>query len=74
MSSKRKDLKGMNGAEQTHELARRVRGSWNGVNPVTKVYRDRTKYNRKQKHKNRDVSDAFRSAGHPCFISVPCSF
>lgn len=29
------------------------RGSWNGVNPVTKVEQDKTKYTRKTKHKNR---------------------
>ena len=28
-----------------------LRGSWNGVNPVTRVEQDKTKYTRKQKHK-----------------------
>ena len=27
------------------------RGSWNGVNPVTKVIPDKTKYSRKKKYK-----------------------
>lgn len=27
------------------------RGSWNGVNPVTKIIPDKTKYFRKKKHK-----------------------
>jgi hypothetical protein len=29
------------------------RGSWNGVKPVTKVEKDKTKYTRKSKHKGR---------------------
>ena len=35
------------------ETFQSVRGSWNGVNPVTKVERDKTKYSRKCKHKPR---------------------
>lgn len=27
------------------------RGSWGGVNPVTRATKDKTKYNRKQKYK-----------------------
>lgn len=27
------------------------RGSWNGLNPTTRTTKDRTKYNRKEKHK-----------------------
>lgn len=37
-----------------YEMSKTVRRDWNGVNPVTKVFRDRTKYTRKQKHKNFD--------------------
>ena len=29
-----------------------LRNSWNGVNPVTKVIPDKTKYPRKHKYKN----------------------
>lgn len=29
-----------------------LRNSWNGINPVTKVIPDKTKYTRKHKHKN----------------------
>ena len=32
----------------------RIRRDWGDVKPVTRVMRDRTKYNRKQKHKGRD--------------------
>ena len=35
----------------TVELLKKIRNSWNGVNPTTKVIPDKTKYNRKQKHK-----------------------
>lgn len=65
MSSKRKNLKGMNAAEMTHELSRRIRGDWNGINPVTKVFKDKTKYTRKTKHKNRDYSETGNSL---CFL------
>jgi hypothetical protein len=34
------------------EAVRASRGSWFGVNPVTKVIPDKTKYSRKEKHKN----------------------
>ena len=30
---------------------KKIRGNWNGINPVTKVYKDKTKYSRKEKHK-----------------------
>ena len=40
-------------ARSVNELAKTVRGSWNGVNPVTRVERDRTVYTRKQKHRTR---------------------
>lgn len=29
-----------------------LRGSWNGVKPITRVISDKTKYTRKHKHKN----------------------
>lgn len=33
------------------ELMKSIRGTWNGVNPITKVIKDKTKYTRKIKHK-----------------------
>lgn len=41
------------------ELLKGIRGSWNGINPVTKIFKDRSKYDRKQKHKKagRDYDD-----------------
>lgn len=33
------------------EIFKSERKTWGEVNPVTRVMRDRTKYNRKQKHK-----------------------
>lgn len=38
-----------------YEVYQSIRRDWNGVNPVTRVQRDRTKYSRKVKHKNRDT-------------------
>ncbi len=32
---------------------KKIRGDWNGVNPVTRIERDRTKYTRKVKHKKK---------------------
>ena len=40
----------------TYEAARRIRRDWNGVNPITKIIPDKTKYTRKKKHKNFDFS------------------
>lgn len=37
-------------AKSYYELAKSLRGCWNGVNPTTRVFRDRTKYTRKVKH------------------------
>lgn len=37
-----------------YEMSKTVRGDWNGINSVTKVFRDKTKYTRKEKHKNKD--------------------
>lgn len=31
------------------------RGSWNGVKPVTRTERDKSRYSRKAKHKGREV-------------------
>lgn len=36
-----------------NEMAKTVRGDWNGINPVTRIERDKTKYSRKEKHKNK---------------------
>ena len=40
----------------TYEAARHIRRDWNGVNPITKMIPDKTKYTRKKKHKNFDFS------------------
>lgn len=37
-----------------HETTKKLRGSWNGVNPVTKIIPDKKKYSRKKKHKNQE--------------------
>ena len=52
MSKENKNAK----TNPTYEAARRIRGSWNGINPVTKIIPDKTKYTRKKKHKNFDFS------------------
>lgn len=36
------------------ELMRKMRGSWNGLNPVTRVIPNKKAYTRKVKHKGRD--------------------
>ena len=41
----------------TAEFLKKIRNSWNGVNPVTKIIPDKTKYNRKQKHKKSYISE-----------------
>lgn len=33
------------------DLMKSIRRDWNGVNPLTKVIKDKTKYTRKNKHK-----------------------
>ena len=38
--------------KQKAEINKQRRGSWNGVNPVTKVVKSKKQYNRKMKHKN----------------------
>ena len=37
------------------ELMKSIRGNWNGINPVTKVIKDKTKYTRKIKHKKINI-------------------
>lgn len=32
----------------------RPRSDWNGINPVTRIIPDKTKYNRKRKHKGEE--------------------
>lgn len=34
-----------------YEIWKGIRKDWNGVNPVTKIIPDKTKYKRKEKHK-----------------------
>jgi len=36
-----------------YELYKEIRKDWGDINPVTKVDKNKTKYTRKQKHKNR---------------------
>ena len=43
------------GLKSTIELIRQVRGSWHGVNPVTKIIPDKTKYRRRPKHPQRRI-------------------
>ena len=43
MSKENKNAK----TNPTYEAARRIRRDWNGVNPVTKIIPDKTKYTRK---------------------------
>ena len=40
----------------TYEVVRKIRGDWNGVNPVTKIIPN-TKKNPKIKHKGRQYDD-----------------
>lgn len=40
-----------------YEVYKSVRKDWNGVVPVTKIYKDKTKYSRKDKHKNQRYND-----------------
>ena len=37
------------------EIYQTIRRDWNGVNPVTKVFKDKTKYQRHPKHKNKEM-------------------
>ena len=39
-----------------YEVDKRERKHW-GINPVTRVVRDRTKYSRRKKHRGNDWSD-----------------
>lgn len=36
-----------------HELYKTIRKDWGDINPITKVNKDKTKYTRKKKHKER---------------------
>lgn len=36
-----------------HDLYKSIRKDWGDINPVTKVDKDKSKYTRKQKHKER---------------------
>ena len=40
-----------------YETYKSIRKDWNGVNPVTKVFKDKTKYTRKKKHPNSDMPE-----------------
>jgi len=42
----------LSGSAQQIELARQCRKTWE-FNPVSRIVKDKTKFNRKQKHKNR---------------------
>ena len=41
--------------EKTYlELSKSIRKTWGNINPITRVVRDKTKYTRKIKHKNKE--------------------
>lgn len=44
-----------NETNPTYEAARRIRRDWNGINPATRIIPDKTKYTRKQKHKQKEI-------------------
>ena len=46
MSRKKKHEK----AATFYELQKQIRGDWNGVNPVTRVFKSKKEYTRKEKH------------------------
>lgn len=40
----------------TYESAKKIRGDWNGINPVTRIIPDKKKkYSRRKKHKNKEI-------------------
>ena len=39
------------------ELQKTIRNGWGQVNPVTRIEKDKTKYSRKKKHKNKNYED-----------------
>lgn len=41
--------------KEQRRLNNKKRGSWFGVNPITRIVVDKTKYTRKKKHKNTDI-------------------
>lgn len=42
-----------------YELQKSIRGSWNGVNPVTKVVDNKNHYSRKEKYKINYINDTY---------------
>lgn len=40
-----------------YELLQTFRGDWGNVNPVTRVHKDKSKYNRKEKHKKNPLNE-----------------
>jgi hypothetical protein len=50
MSKKKKTKKNIN----LMDLYFQIRGSWNGVNPCTKVFKDKTKYDRKRDKREKE--------------------
>lgn len=51
-------------AKTEAEIIASIRGSWHGVNPVTRIVQGKTKYTRKEKHK----SKAYESADSCVFL------
>lgn len=41
----------------SYELQKSIRGSWNGINPVTKVIDNKNRYSRKDKHRKNYEED-----------------
>lgn len=39
------------------DVYKSIRKDWHGVNPVTKIERDRTKYTRKRKHPGKETEE-----------------
>lgn len=46
MSKKKK----RNNAATFYELQKQIRGDWGGINPVTRIFRSKKQYSRKEKH------------------------
>lgn len=53
--SKAKSLKNRYKEEEKtdFELFKSIRGSWDGLDPTSKIFKDKTKYDRKQKYKKK---------------------
>lgn len=43
--------------EQQLEALKKIRGDWGMVKPYTRIEKDKTKYNRKKKHKKKYTED-----------------